>query len=85
LIDHLLLANLIRSEKQTTEENQAREFKNLVFAHDVIPKVPGIFWKLYDDKFHDDVDEEELDWVTPQDEGDVQAMLSALRQTGWQG
>jgi hypothetical protein len=79
------LAHLIGSEQRAAEDEQAREFKNLVFAHDVIPKVPGLFWKLYDDKFHDDVDEEELDWITPEDECDVQAMLSALRQTGWQG
>jgi hypothetical protein len=49
----------------------------------VIPKVPGIYFKLYDDKLRAaEIEEEELDWIVPQTEGDVQAMLSELRNLG---
>lgn len=81
-----LIAFLMQKEMEDKDESQAREFKNLIFAHDVVPRNPGLFYRLYQD-FESMTEEEEegLDWVAPETEADVQALMSELRATGWRG
>lgn len=82
----MLLAFLMGNESQEAGEESAREFKNLIFAHDVVANTPGIFHRIYNDFGGSRLtpeEEEELEFVVPEDESDVMAMMNELRKTGW--
>lgn len=74
----------MREEIGEAEERQALEFKNLIFAHDVVKQNPGIFHELYpQDAGLSPEDEEELEYVVPETMGEAERMLADLRGTGW--
>lgn len=62
-------------EQRDTLLIKEQEFKNIVFAND-----PELYRKMFIDDLT--VDDEEVEWEVPETEGDVQRMLSELRQFG---
>jgi hypothetical protein len=77
----LLLSWLIVIDEEDADLKEASDFEALIFAHSVASKTPGLYYKIWPDRFG--VDEEEIEWVTPQGEDDVRDMLQALRETGY--
>lgn len=76
----------MRDEIEEKSGAESEAFKNLVFAHDVIPRNPGIYRTLYpEDVGLSEEEEAELEVVVPQTEGDVMQMIADLHATGWQG
>lgn len=50
------------------------DFKNLVFAND-----PNLYFKLFEEN---EVQDNEVDWVIPQTEADVDFMMQQLKDAG---
>lgn len=70
------------SDDEDVELRDASDFEALIFAHSVASKTPGLYYKIWPNRFGTP-DEEQIEWVTPQSEDDVKNMLQALRETGY--
>jgi hypothetical protein len=76
----------MRKEMEEKDEEQAAQFKNLLFAHSIGHENTELFLKLYPEDFGmDSKDEAALEWVRPESPADVQRMMDELRETGWGG
>jgi hypothetical protein len=75
----------VLNDKERFQEEQA--FKNLVYGHSVAGHLPNLYFKLFSEgeSTLTPEQEEELEWTRPENENDVEAMMSELRNTGWSG
>jgi hypothetical protein len=76
------LVTLMNSELDDKEEALASEFQNMMFGHAVMHDNRDLFFHLYPMDGMAPEEEAELDWVVPQTEGDIQAMMNELRAVG---
>jgi hypothetical protein len=64
----------LRREREEEVERSEIDFKNLVFANN-----PELYMELFEKL---QIEEEEVEWAVPQDEGDVMYMMEQLKKAG---
>lgn len=64
----------MRREREEEVERSEIDFKNLVFANN-----PELYMELFEKL---QIEEEEVEWAVPQDEGDVMYMMEQLKKAG---
>ena len=69
-----LLSYLVGREHAEKVQESEMDFKNLVFAND-----PNLYFKLFEEN---EIQDDEVDWVIPQTEADVDFMMQQLKEAG---
>jgi hypothetical protein len=76
----------MQKEIEEQDEEQAEQFKGLLFAHSMVNQNPELFRTLYPEVFGLSEEEEMmLEFDHPQTPEEVEALMNELRAAGWSG
>jgi len=77
-----MIAYLIEREEERQVDRDEQKQKDLIFA--LNPELYFQIWPNEDGALTEE-EEAEIDFVIPENEGDVHAMMAELRKAGWNG
>lgn len=67
-------------EKIAANDKDADALENLLFATSVGGHTPGLYYKIYSNRFNQPEEDEGIDWVTPSSREDLADLFAALQQ-----